>query len=152
DVAALVAHRAALQSPAPYAVLDSLPQGGAPDDPRTQLATLAYYYLVADPDHTFLDPFGGYEPATSWARHWFGALAYDVGQPAGTCSLFAPGLPPTDSLFSYRVYQRSYGTALVLYKPLSSTANGLAGSLSGNTATTHALGGTYRPLRADGTL
>jgi hypothetical protein len=26
------------------------------------------------------------------------------------------------------------------------------GSLSDNTATAHALGGTYRPLRADGTL
>src|SRR5262249_46320856 len=40
-VAAQVARRAALTSPPPYAVLDSLPTGGSPTDARTQLATLA---------------------------------------------------------------------------------------------------------------
>src|SRR5262249_61437982 len=55
DLAALVAHRATLTSPAPCAVLDSSPAGGATTDARTQLATLAYYYQVADPATTFLD-------------------------------------------------------------------------------------------------
>jgi hypothetical protein len=59
DMAALIAHRANLQSPSPYAVLDSLPTGGSPTDPRTQIATLAYYYLLADPERTFLNFFGG---------------------------------------------------------------------------------------------
>ena len=58
-LAALVAARTALRQPAPYAVLDSLPTGGDPTDPRTELATLAEYYLLADPNNTFLDFFGG---------------------------------------------------------------------------------------------
>ncbi|HEX5273138.1 MAG TPA: hypothetical protein VFW33_21730, partial [Gemmataceae bacterium] len=46
-------------------VLDSVPAGGSPTDPRTQIATLAEYYLLADPTRTFLDPFGGDAPATA---------------------------------------------------------------------------------------
>ena len=34
SLAAVVAHRATLQSPAPYAILDALPTGGSPTDPR----------------------------------------------------------------------------------------------------------------------
>jgi hypothetical protein len=153
DLAALVAHRSALQSPAPYAILDALPAGGATTDPRTQMATLAEYYLLADPNRTFLDPFGGYAPATSWAEHFFGALTYNVGQPVGPWALLASGLDPNDTRFVYRVYQRQYGNALVLYKPLSSTPNGSSvGATTNNTATTHQLGGTYRALQADGSL
>jgi hypothetical protein len=153
DLAALVAHRAALQSPAPFAILDALPAGGSPTDARTQIATLAEYYLLADPNRTFLDPFGGYAPATSWGQHFFNAITYDVGQPLGTWSLFASGVDPNDSRFTYRIYERQYSNALVLYKPLSSTSNASAtGSTSNNTATWHQLGGTYRALQADGTL
>jgi hypothetical protein len=153
DTAALVAHRAALRSPAPYAVLDSLATGGSATDPRTQLAALAEYYLLADPQRTFLDPFGGSAPSSSWGQHFFNAITYNVGQPQGGWSIFASGADPKDLRFAYRVYARQYGNALVLYKPLSSTLNGsAAGTLSDNTATTHALGGTYRALRADGTL
>ena len=73
DLAALVAHRSSLQSPPPYAVLDSVPAGGSPTDPRMQIATLAEYYLLADPTRTFLDPFGGDAPASPWTQHFFGA-------------------------------------------------------------------------------
>jgi hypothetical protein len=152
DTAALVAHRAALQS-SPYAVLDSLPTGGSPTDPRTQIATLAYYYLVGDPTHTFLDLFGGYSPASSWSQHFFNAITYNVGQPVGTWRLLHSGADPNDYRFSYRVYARTYQNALVLYKPLSSNLNGSAtGSTSDNTATVEQLGGTYRALNANGTL
>jgi hypothetical protein len=153
DTAALVAHRASLETPPPYAVLDSLPAGGSPTDPRTQLATLAYYYLLADPSRTFLDLYGGYSPASSWSQHWFGALTYNVGRPTGPWSLFASGLDPGDTRLTYHVYARSYSNALVLYKPLSSTPTGsITGSASNDTATVQQLGGTYRPLKADGTL
>jgi hypothetical protein len=153
NLAALIAHRAALQSPPPYAVLDALPTGGSPTDPRTQIATLAEYYLLADPNRTFLDPFGGSNPSSSWSQHFFGAITYNVGKPTGTWSLFASGADPNDVRFAYRVYQRQYSNALVLYKPLSSTLNGsAAGSLNSSTATTHRLNGTYRALQADGTL
>jgi hypothetical protein len=151
SVAATLAERAALTAPSPLAVLDSLPTNGSPTDARTQLATLAYYYLVADPKTTFLDFFGGYAPATSWSQHWSAAAAYDIGQPTGTWSQFATGSDPLNSALTYKVYQRTFGNALVFYKPLSTDSTGtVLGSLS--SATTHALNGTYRPLLADGTL
>jgi hypothetical protein len=150
DLATLVARRSAL-SPTPFAVLDSLPTGGSPIDPRTQLATLAYYYLLSDPVHTFLDIFGGYEPASTWSRHWIPAITYDVGQPLGHWYAFATGLDPANRYLTYHVYGRQFGRALVLYKPLSYTS-GVSGTLANTTATTHYLGGTYRPLHADGTL
>jgi hypothetical protein len=150
-LAATVAERARLKAPAPYAVLDSLPAGGSPTDPRTQLATLAYYYLLADPTSTFLDFYGGYAPATSWTQHWSQAVTYNVGQPLGSWSLLAAGADPANPALTYHVYQRAYSNVLVLYKPLS-YGNGTTGGLGDNTATTFALGGTYRALQADGTL
>jgi hypothetical protein len=153
DLAAIIAHRAALSSPSPYAILDSHPRGGSPTDARTQLATLAYYYLVGDPHTTFLMFYGGYEPSTSWTRHWVPAAAYDVGRPLETWSLLTSGADPENRALSYRLYQRPYEKALVLYKPLSSDSGGSrTGTLSGATTTVHQLGGSYRPLRADGTL
>jgi hypothetical protein len=125
--------------------------GGFPTDARTQLATLAYYYLLADPNTTFLDFFGGYNPGTSWTDHWSPAAAYNIGQPAGGWSLFASGTDPAVATLSYHVYQRAFSNALVLYKPLS-YANGVTGTLADGTATTHALAAMYYPLQADGTL
>jgi hypothetical protein len=150
DLSAMVARRMAM-APAPYAVLDSLPNGGSPTDSRTQLATLAYYYLLSDPVHTFLDVFGGYEPSSPWSRHWIPAINYDIGQPLGKWSVFATGLDPAHRSLTYHVYGRQFGRALVLYKPLS-YASGVSGTLASITATTHSLGGTYYPLHADGTL
>jgi hypothetical protein len=103
DLGALVAHRQGLRSPAPYLVLDSLPAGGSPTDGRTQLATLAEYYLVADPHTTFLDFYGGNAPSTSWSQHWSPAATYDVGQPVGSWSLAASGADPTNAALTYHV-------------------------------------------------
>jgi hypothetical protein len=153
DIAGLVARRAALATPPPLAVIDSYPQGGKPDDARTQLATLAYYYLLADPETTFLMMNGGNEPGTTWSRHWTAAVTFDVGRPAGKASQFATGADPGNGKLSYRVYQRPYERALVLYKPLSYVRGSSAkGSLGEETATRHDLPGMYRPLRADGSL
>ena len=58
---------------------------------------------------------------------------------------------PANAALAYRLYQRSFTNALVLYKPLS-YGNGVTGALADATATTHALGGTYYPLQADGTV
>jgi hypothetical protein len=154
DLAAYIARRQHLNgSNPPFAVLDSIPTGGSPTEPRTQLATLAYYYLLADPVHTFLDFYGGFEPSTQWMRHWTAAAAYNVGQPLGNWSLFASGRDPADHRLMYHIYQRNYSNALVLFRPLSysSTVSSKA-SLADASATTHLLHGTYRPLRADGTL
>ncbi len=150
DLAATVARRAA-SSGAPYAILDSLPAGGSPADPRTQLATLAYYYLLANPANTFLDFFGGYEPASSWTRHWVPAAAFNIGQPLGPWSLFASGRDPDNWALTYQGYRRQFSNALVLYKPLS-FGNNVTGTTSNNTATTFSLGRGYHPLNADGTL
>lgn len=151
SVAAQVAARSALTSPSPYAVLDSYPQGGAPTDPRTEMATLAYYYLLADPQTTFLDYDGGFDTTGPWSRHWFPAMANNIGQPAGSWSLFATGADPSNTSLTYRIYQRSFSNALVLYKPLS-YGNGVTGTLADATATTHNLGAVYYPLQSDGTL
>ena len=51
----------------------------------------------------------------------------------------------------FKVYQRQYRNALVLYKPVS-YARGVSGKITDDTATTHALGGWFRELHADGTL
>jgi hypothetical protein len=150
DLAYMTSNRQAL-SPTPYAVLDSLPTGGSPTDARTQLATLAYYYLLSDPVHTFLDIFGGFEPASTWSRHWIPAISHDIGQPLASWFSFATGLDPANRNLTYHVYGRRFGQALVLYKPLS-YASGVSGTLANTTATTHYLGGTYYPLHADGTL
>jgi hypothetical protein len=154
DLAAEVARRAALTVPPPYAVLDSHPQRGDPAEPRTQLATLAYYYLLADPDSTFLMFYGGFEPSSPWQRHWTAAAAYDVGRPAGAWSRLVEGDDPSSPERKYRVYRRAYAKALVLYKPLSFKRGDwrTQASLGDETATRHDLGGTYRPLRADGAL
>ncbi len=152
EIAALVGRRSALRSPAPFAVLDSLPTNGSPTDPRTQLATLAYYYLVADPATTFLNFYGGFEPGTSWTRHWAPAAAFDVGAPQGAFRLRTTGADPANAQLTYRLYERDFGNALVLYKPLSSAPGRAPGGVGDATATTHQLGATYRPLGADGTL
>jgi hypothetical protein len=151
DVAGMVANRAALKSPSPYAVLDSSPSGGSLTDPRTELATLAYYYLVENPNTTFLDYGGGYSPASPWSQHWFPAMADNIGQPTGSWSLFASGSDPSNTSLTYEIFQRPFTNGLVLYKPLS-YGNGVTGTTADATATTQALGGTYYPVQADGTL
>ena len=153
NLAAQVAQWSSLENPAPYAILDSLPTGGSPTDPRTQIATLAEYYLLANPTRTFLDFYGGYAPATSWTQHWCQAVTYDVGTPTGSWSLLTSGADPSNPRYSYRIYQRTYTNALILYKPLSSANNGgSVGTIAPNTATYQKLNGTYRQLNANGTL
>jgi hypothetical protein len=151
DIAGLVASRLAAPN-GPYLVLDSHPQGGSITDARTQLATLAYYYLLGDANRTFLMYYGGYEPASSWTRHWVPATAFDVGAAAGNWSEWAAGADPANAALNYKVFRRDYTNAVVLYKPLSYKVAVGTGTTADNTATTHALGGNYRALNADGSL
>lgn len=136
----------------PYLILDTHPEGGSPTDPRTQTGALAYYYLLSDPVRTFVMFNGGYEPATSWSRHWVPSAAYDIGQPAGAYYEFAAGNDPANANLLYKVYGRNFTNALVLYKPLSYKVATGTGTLADGTATSHNLGGNYRLLAADGTL
>ena len=152
DTAALVSTRMALSNGKGDAILDTYSLGGAPDDARTQIASLAYYYLIADPKHTFVLFNGGLEPATTWSRHWTDAVKYNVGQPQGSWSVFTSGRDPEDHALTYKVYERKYENALVLYKPLSYAQGVGGGTLDDATATTHYLNGNYRLLRADGSL
>jgi hypothetical protein len=151
DTAGMIGKRTQESAGRGYAILDSYPVGGSPTDPRTQMATLAYYYLVADPESTFLMFNGGFEPGTGWTRHWSEAVEFNVGQPKEGWSVFASGADPSNGALTYKVYQREYDNALVLYKPLS-YANGVSGSTANNTGTVHQLGGTYRVLQANGKL
>jgi len=152
DIAALVKSRLALSGGKGTAILDTYPQGGSPTDSRTQIAALSYYYLLAEPKQTYLMFNGGYEPATSWTRHWSEAVTYNVGLPRGTWSILATGKDPGRTSLTYKIYQREYDNALVLYKPLSYHQRLGTGTLSDSTATTHILNGNYRTLNANGTL
>jgi hypothetical protein len=151
DVANLVAERLNAQG-SPYVVLDSLANGGSPTDARTQLATLAYYYLVADPNRTMLDFFGGGSPSTSWTQHWSQAVTVNVGKPTGAMQVFATGADPLSPTLTYKVFSRTYENGLVLYKPLSYAQGKGEGTLNDATATTHQLGAAYRRVNADGSL
>jgi Big-like domain-containing protein len=137
---------------APYLVIDTHPGGGSATDARTQTAALAYYYLVADPERTFLMFFGGSSPSTSWTGHWSPAAAVDVGAPVGAMRVFAAGFDPLSPMLNYKVFARDYENALVLYKPLSYKSGIGEGTRNEQTATTHQLGGSYRRVNADGTL
>jgi hypothetical protein len=133
-------------------VLDSLSTGGSPTDPRTRMAALAEYYLIGDPKRTFFMAWGGEEPASAWSRHWWDAIGFNVGLPKGPVSVFATGVDPANSTLTYHVYERTYGKALVLYKPLSYAAGKGTGGTGDDTATVHPLDGSYRPLNTDGSL
>ena len=151
DAAALAARR--LNAPGnPYLVIDSTAQGGAPFDSRTQVATLAYYYLLADPDRTFLMFFGGDSPSSSWTQHWSPAAAVNVGKPTAAMKVLATGTDPANPALTYQVLAREYDKALVLYKPLSYAQGKGEGTTADATATTHQLGGTYRVVNSTGTL
>ncbi len=152
NVAALVARRLAADAPSPYLILDSYPDTKATTDPRTRSAVLAYYYLLADPDKTFLMFFGGYQPAAAWRNVFVPAAAVDVGQPTAAMTVWATGTDPQRSDLAYRVYGREYGKALVLFKPTSFAPGKAAGTTDDATVTRHQLAGNYRVLNSDGTL
>ncbi len=152
DLAATLAYRRQISGGKAYEILDSLPTGSIDaNDPRMQLATLAMYYSLADANLSYLMVNGGNEPASSWKRHYIDAITFDIGKPRTTQSQFATGTDPANSALTYKVYQRDYANALVLYKPVSYT-RGQTGTTNDNTGTTHRLDGWYRPVRADGSL
>ena len=134
-----------------YEILDSLPQGRDANDPRVQMTTLAMYYAVADSHSTFLMLNGGNEPASGWKRHWIDAITYNVGQAKGSSSVMAEGYDPSNKRLVYKVYQRDFDNAKVLYKPLAYT-RGETGTTADNTATSHQLDGWYRMVNADGSM
>jgi len=152
DLAATLAYRRQLSGGTAYEILDSLPTAGFDaNNPRVQLSTLAMYYVLADPNLSFLMMNGGNEPASSWTRHWTDAIKFNVGKPTATWTVFATGQDPSNRGLDFKVYSRSYQHALVLYKPLSYT-RGVNGTLADTTATTVAVGGSCGSMRADGTL
>jgi hypothetical protein len=116
------------------------------------MSALSYYYLLADPGATFLMTWGGEEPASAWSRHWFDAIAFDVGRPRGSWSEMTTGADPENTDLVYRVFRREYDNAVVLYKPLAYALGKGTGGTADATATTHELNGTYRALQSDGTL
>ena len=72
------------------------------------MGALSYYYLVADPDRTYLMFFGGYAPTASWQSRWVPAAAMDVGDPTAAMTVFASGIDPANSLLQYKVFGRQY--------------------------------------------
>jgi hypothetical protein len=152
DLMATVNYRRQISNGRAYEILDTLPTNGVDaNDPRMQTGSLAMYYLIADPNLSFLMVNGGNEPASGWQRHWIGAVTFDVGKPRGKASVVATGQDPANQALTYKVYGRQYDNALVLFKPLSYT-RGQSGGIGSNTATVHKLDEWYRIVNADGSL
>ncbi len=152
DVANIVNGRLA-SNPDAAVILDSLPASKLKmTDPRTQLGALSYYYLLADSERTYLMIWGGFAPSAAWSQKWIPAVEYNVGQATESMNVFAEGADPQNTKLTYKIYSRDYDNALVLYKPLSYKLGQGTGTTGDATATTHALSGNYRELRADGSL
>ncbi len=152
DVASLVKSRLASDSPSPYVILDSHPGSFPVGTDRVKMGTLAYYYLVSDPDKTMLMFYGGFSPAAPWADTWIAAVATDLGKAKGAFTTLATGKDPQNAALDYKVYRREFDTGIALYKPRSYTLGQGTGTTDDATGTTHDLGGNYRVLRADNTL
>ncbi len=152
DVSELIARRLNADSPSPYVILDSHSGNLATNDPRSQMGTLAYYYLLADPDKTFLMFNGGQAPAVAWNQIWVPAATVDVGKPVGAYTTWATGLDPENARLTFKVLRREYQNAITVFKPLSYKLATGTGTSSDATATTHALGGSFRRLNPDGSL
>jgi hypothetical protein len=152
DMSNLVKSRLNADNPSPYTILDTHPGSSSLNDPRLKSGTLAYYYLLADPNKTMLMLYGGFSPSGPWSASWIPAISTNVGKPTTEMSVFASGKDPENAALDYKVFGRAYDNALVLYKPRSYTLGTGTGTLNDATATTHNLGGNYRVLSVDGTL
>lgn len=151
DVAAVLNRRLAA-SPDAKVILDSHPGNTSMLDANTRMGVLSYYYLLADPNRTYLMFFGGFSPASSWVNRWAPAAAVNVGAPLAGFGTFAEGNDPQNSNLQYRIYYRDYENAVVLFKPLSYKLGRGTGTTDAATATTHNLHNNYRQLHADGSL
>ena len=152
DMKNLIDRRLAADSPSPYVIIDTHPGSGDIRTERTRQGALAYYYLLADPDKTFLMFFGGFSPSAAWEKVFVPAATYDVGKPRGAMTTLATGTDPQNAKLTYRVYAREYENALVLLKPRSYALGQGTGTTDQATATTHQLNGKYRQLYSDGSL
>ena len=152
DIADLVQSRLSADRPSPDLILDTNAGSGSARTERTRMGALAYYYLLGDPDKTFLMFFGGSSPAAAWRDVFVPAATVDVGRPLGGYTTFATGADPQNAALTYKVFGRQYQNALVLYKPLSYALGKGTGTNDQATATTQQLGGSYRRLYSDGTL
>ncbi len=151
DIADLIARRLNSDTPSPYVIIDTYSGSVAMTDPRSQMGALAYYYLLADPDKTFLMFNGGQAPNAAWRDVFAPAATVDVGRPTGAMTTWATGRDPENTALTYQVLRREYGNAIALFKPLSYKIATGTGTRNDATATIHQLGGNYRQLNANGT-
>ena len=135
-----------------YAIIDTHSGSGSITSERTRMGALAYYYLLADPDDTFLMFFGGQSPSAAWSSVFVPAATYDVGKPIAAMTTFASGADPQNAALTYKVYGREYDGGLVLFKPRSYALGKGTGTADAATTTTHQLNGQYRQLYSDGSL
>lgn len=165
--AATVATLQAATSPAPIGMIDSSTASGGntgvEQTPANLYNVLPYYYALSTPD-TYLNYWGGENPAVAWSGKWCGAAQYDLGAPTAAYSVFKTGSDPDTNLpysgysLVYKVYSRPYTNAVVLFKPISYTSPH-QGETGSTTATTHDLtpllppGHTsFQQVNPDGTL
>lgn len=161
----VVKRLAALTDPQPYIFHDSYTavKGPADVDERFRIGALVcFLQMRRDPTREFFS-YLGYSYDKDIRYKWADILAYDFGAPLEEVTTFAEGPDPENGA-NFKIFRRPYdgpdhdGRAdiLTLFKPVSFTdwagVKSHPSSISDATATTHDLGGAYRPLRSDGRL
>lgn len=141
----------ALTAPEPIGCYDSALTSTTPSDQELHDLLCCYYQLSTAGSYLCVN--GGNIPAGNWRYKWTDSYAFNVGQPVADTEVWATGTDPSDGTRTYKVYRRVFDNAVVLFKPLSSTgASGDEGTTGASTATTHALGATYKAVGVDGVL
>ncbi|MDQ3168331.1 MAG: Ig-like domain-containing protein, partial [Chloroflexota bacterium] len=107
-----------------------------------QIATLAYYYLVAEPG-TYLGIFND-TSSTNAYENAIQAVVFNVGAPVDADpSTWTPG----EAQF---VVKRQYANALILWRPMLTQNPVAAAKNDPATAIVYSLGGTYYPVQYNG--
>lgn len=120
-------------------------------DDRGKITLLAIHYTIYNAKTVML-----VGNNASGNEFWANAWTYDIGSPLEDYTEFATG---TDgwtgcTRLTWKVLGRQYSNALVLWRgvPWDQISQQTCSDTDSKTAKTIILGGTYRPLNADGTL
>lgn len=147
-------------SPEPIGIYDTFSDNtiAGRQNQRNQYGAYVYYNMGATTG-TFLNIWGGEDPEGPWQNKWCnalqgtasGAFTYDIGLPSGTYSVLTTGQDPANTGLLYKIYQRQFTKAYLLYKPIS-YANNTNGNSGDASATTITLSKNYQLLTYSGTL
>jgi hypothetical protein len=125
------------------------PGNSASGNARLLLASLANYYMVVPNPPANLTYHSDSGLSSPFEQNWLSAIETEIGSPFGVRSIYSQGTDPNG--WSYRVWARDFGNALVLVRPIAAWNYQTFDDTTAVTVTLPA-GDTYLPLNSDGTL